>query len=44
MTLLRESAAVAGKDLRIEVRGRYALGAVMRRSLPATAEIGRAHV
>jgi len=29
MTLLRESAAVAGKDLRIEVRGRYALGAVL---------------
>ena len=29
MTLLREAAAVAGKDLRIEVRGRYALGAVL---------------
>ena len=29
MTFLRQSAAVAGKDLRIEVRGRYALGAVL---------------
>ncbi len=29
MTLLREAAAVAGKDLRIEVRGRHALGAVL---------------
>ncbi|HLQ23024.1 MAG TPA: heme exporter protein CcmB [Gemmatimonadales bacterium] len=29
MTLLGQSAAVAGKDLRIEVRGRYALGAVL---------------
>lgn len=29
MTFLRQAAAVAGKDLRIEVRGRYALGAVL---------------
>jgi heme exporter protein B len=29
MTLLRQTAAVAGKDLRIELRGRYALGAVL---------------
>ena len=29
MTMLREAAAVAGKDLRIELRGRYALGAVL---------------
>jgi len=29
VTFLRQSAAVAGKDLRIEVRGRYALGAVL---------------
>jgi heme exporter protein B len=29
MTLLRQSLAVAGKDLRIEARGRYALGAVL---------------
>ena len=29
MTLLRQSVAVAVKDLRIEVRGRYALGAVL---------------
>jgi len=29
MTLLAQSAAVAGKDLRIELRGRYALGAVL---------------
>lgn len=29
MTFLRQAAAVAAKDLRIEVRGRYALGAVL---------------
>ncbi|MDP9342070.1 MAG: heme exporter protein CcmB [Actinomycetota bacterium] len=29
MTLLRQTLAVAGKDLRVEVRGRYALGAVL---------------
>jgi heme exporter protein B len=29
MSFLRQTAAVAGKDLRIEVRGRYALGAVL---------------
>ena len=29
MTILRGAVAVAGKDLRIEVRGRYALGAVL---------------
>jgi heme exporter protein B len=29
MTLLGQSAAVAAKDLRIEVRGRYAIGAVL---------------
>ena len=29
MTMLREVAAIAGKDLRLEVRGRYALGAVL---------------
>jgi heme exporter protein B len=29
MTLLRQAVAVAGKDLRVEVRGRYALGAVL---------------
>ena len=29
MTLLRQAVAVAGKDLRIEVRGRYALGAIL---------------
>ena len=29
MTLLGQTLAVAGKDLRIEVRGRYALGAVL---------------
>jgi heme exporter protein B len=29
MTLLRQTAAVAGKDLRIELRGRYALAAVL---------------
>ncbi len=29
MTVLRQAVAVAGKDLRIEVRGRYALGAVL---------------
>ena len=29
MTMLRQAAAIAGKDLRIEVRGRYALGAVL---------------
>jgi heme exporter protein CcmB len=29
MTLVRTAAAIAGKDLRIEVRGRYALGAVL---------------
>ncbi len=29
MSLLRQSGAVAAKDLRIEVRGRYALGAVL---------------
>ena len=29
MTFLRQSAAMAGKDLRVEVRGRYALGAVL---------------
>jgi heme exporter protein B len=29
VTLLRQAAAVAGKDLRVEVRGRYALGAVL---------------
>lgn len=29
MTLLRQTAAMAAKDLRIEVRGRYALGAVL---------------
>lgn len=29
MTLLGQTVAVAGKDLRIEVRGRYALGAVL---------------
>jgi heme exporter protein B len=29
MTLLRESAAIARKDLLIEVRGRYAIGAVL---------------
>jgi len=29
MNLLRQAAAVAGKDLRIELRGRYALGSVL---------------
>jgi heme exporter protein B len=29
VTFLRQSAAMAGKDLRVEVRGRYALGAVL---------------
>ena len=29
MTLLRQAAAIAGKDLRIEARGRYAIGAVL---------------
>lgn len=29
MSLVRQSAAVAGKDLRIELRGRYALGTVL---------------
>jgi heme exporter protein CcmB len=29
VTLVRTAAAIAGKDLRIEVRGRYALGAVL---------------
>ena len=29
MTLVRQTLAVAGKDLRIEARGRYALGAVL---------------
>jgi heme exporter protein B len=29
MTLVREAAAMAGKDLRIEVRGRYAVGTVL---------------
>jgi len=29
VTFLRQSAAMAGKDLRVEVRGRYAMGAVL---------------
>jgi len=29
MTLIRQSAVMAAKDLRIEIRGRYALGAVL---------------
>ncbi|HXJ65772.1 MAG TPA: heme exporter protein CcmB, partial [Actinomycetota bacterium] len=29
MSFVRQTAAMAGKDLRIEVRGRYALGAVL---------------
>ena len=29
MTFVRQAAAVAGKDLRIEIRGRYAVGAVL---------------
>lgn len=29
MTILRRAATIAGKDLRIEIRGRYALGAVL---------------
>ena len=38
MNLLRQSVAMAAKDLRIELRGRYALGAI----LPAIADYARA--